>query len=136
MKNKLILWIIVFLFLCVGVIMTYIFLDLRKPEVYVEYINDYISTVAVDEGVSVIDGSTGKVAGHYDRVMPDYLDQDVLAAVVVKDGLRGYISARTGEVIFEPQFRYAWVDGGNTLAACVNAEGKMGFVKMITQCYT
>lgn len=133
MRNRLILWIIVSLSLCVGGIMVYTYLDIRQSEVYAEYINDYISVLSLDDGVAVVDESTGEIAGYYDKVIPYYLDSDDLAAVVVKEELRGYISARTGELIFEPQFRYAWVDGENALAACVNAEGKMGFLNVETK---
>ena len=61
-------------------------------------------------------------------------DKKSKSAVVVKDVKRGYISKETGEVIFEPQFKFAWVDNGvNDLAACVNEEDKLGFVNIKTK---
>lgn len=61
-------------------------------------------------------------------------DKKSKSAVVVKDLKRGYISKETGEVIFEPQFKFAWVDNGvNDLAACVNEEDKLGFVNIKTK---
>jgi hypothetical protein len=53
--------------------------------------------------------------------------------VVSKDGLRGYISAKTGEVIAEPQYKYAWINGENSyLAANIDTLGKLGFIDIRT----
>jgi hypothetical protein len=86
--------------------------------------------------IGILNNTTGKVAGRYDRVLHTFLPDESAHSIriVVKDNLRGYISAQTGEVIFEPQFLYAWVDDPESgLAACVNKDHKLGFVNVKTK---
>lgn len=84
------------------------------------------------DDVAIRNSNTGEILGRYDECFTGYTK--LKSAVVVKNGLRGYISTETGEVLFEPQFRYAWLDNGqNDLAACVNEEGYLGFVNIATK---
>jgi hypothetical protein len=99
-------------------------------------LSDNLSVEYNYDGVDILNYSTGKVVGHYDEVLSAFLSEESkhCTRVVVKNDLRGYISAKTGEVIFEPQFLHAWVDDPESgLAACVNKDHKLGFVNVQTK---
>jgi hypothetical protein len=86
--------------------------------------------------IGILNNLTDKIVGRYDKVLRTFLSEESShsISIVVKNDLRGYISAQTGEVIFEPQFLYAWLeDPESGLAACVNQEHKLGFVNVWTQ---
>lgn len=135
MKKKVLTVIIVILFLSVIFIMGYTcYTNNQESGEYCRNYNEYLGVVESDEGLAIKNMVNGKIMGHYDFLLPYYADMDAVTSVVVKDNLRGYISSVTGEMIFEPQFRYAWLDNGeNALAACVNQEGRMGFVNVETR---
>lgn len=127
---------IVLAILCTVGIMTYTYFDLKNGIKYDEPWNQCVSIVTYNNGkYGVRNDSTGKIIGHFDDVMPYYSPDDIEtnSLVIVKNNLRGYVSAKTGEMLFEPQFRYAWIDNAeNNLAACVNCDLKMGFVNVMT----
>lgn len=86
--------------------------------------------------IGILNNSTEKSVGRYDSVLRTFFLEESThhARIVVKDDLRGYISAQTGDVIFKPQFRYAWIDDPESgLAACVNTDNKLGFVNIQTK---
>jgi hypothetical protein len=96
--------------------------------------------------VGILNTSTNKIMGRYDKIlsshyydMEDYDNATFVTwegsvIIVVKNGLRGYLSDKTGAEIFKPQFTRAWIDGEEShLAACVNKEGKMGFINVKTK---
>lgn len=98
-------------------------------------INEYLSVENFEDGtIGIINKSTSEIVGIYDELLSfdDGCTSSVL--LVVKDALRGFISAKTGEAIFEPQFLFAWINNdNNNLAACVNLDEKMGFVNVETR---
>lgn len=67
------------------------------------------------------------------RVVAKDLDQVVTPAdgdsltVYFKDGLRGFLNARTGRVVIPAQYRHAWVFSEG-VAAVVDNSGKIGFI--------
>jgi hypothetical protein len=101
-------------------------------------LSDNLSVVEYNNGeIGILNNLTGKTVGdRYDKVLETFLPEESTHCIriVVKDKLRGYISAETGEVIFEPQFLYAWVeDPASGLAACVSKDRKLGFVNVKTK---
>ncbi|MCM1502755.1 MAG: WG repeat-containing protein [Bacteroidales bacterium] len=98
-------------------------------------LNEHLTVVKYSDGrLGIRNNETGKVVGCFDEIKSQYCGQDACSFVVVRDNLRGYVSAVTGEVIFEPQFLYAWVDDGESnLAACVDTEHRLGFVNVRTK---
>ncbi|MDR2512163.1 MAG: WG repeat-containing protein [Bacteroidales bacterium] len=103
----------------------------KEYGIYATYdVSDYLSVVEFNNGKCLIKNeSTENIVGEkYDHVFNTFRwDGDVV--VVVKDGLRGYISAETGEILVEPQYQRAWINGGDTyLAACIDTAGKLGFI--------
>lgn len=120
--------------LCIVGMMFYTYYVNHYSISYSETISDNIQLAYFynSDDVAIRNSNTGEILGCYDECFTGYTK--LKSAVVVKDGLRGYISTETGEVIFEPQFMYAWLDNGqNDLAACVNEEGKLGFVNIVTK---
>jgi hypothetical protein len=111
--------------------------DKKESMNSVRRLSDNVETVKYADGsMSVLNSSTGKIIGRYDKIFHCHETGDTprMTRVTVKNGLRGYISAATGEPIYEPQFLRAWVDDPETdLAACVNTEGKLGFVDVRTR---
>jgi hypothetical protein len=102
-------------------------------------LSENLTIVEYNNGkTGVLNDSTNTIVGIYDYVFHTsaYDDNENKRSVfvVVKDNLRGYISAETGEVIFEPQFLHAWIDDPESnLAACVNKDNKLGFVNVLTK---
>lgn len=137
MKKRIITGMIIGLFLCVIGIMCYSYNIVQSDYIDDEYrdINEYLSIKELSDGtIGIINKSTGKIVGRYDEVLSFYGMHTAATLIVVKDGLRGYISAETGESIFEPQFLYAWKSANDcNLAACVNIDAKMGFVNTETK---
>lgn len=137
MKRKILTGAIVLAILCTVGIMTFTYFELKFGIKYDESWNQNVSIVTYKDGkYGVRNDSTGNIMGHFDDIMPYYSPDEIetTSLVIVKDNLRGYLSAKTGEMIFEPQFLYAWIDNAeNNLAACVNCEKKMGFVNLITK---
>lgn len=137
MERKILSGAIILAILCTTGIMGYSYFTLKHGIKYEKAWNDYVSIVTYTDGqYGIRNDSTGKAVGRFDKVMPYFEPNDVAATVlvVVKDGLRGYVSAVTGEMIFEPQFLYAWIDNAeNNLAACVNSDHKLGFVNVNTK---
>jgi len=97
-------------------------------------VSDNLLAVKYNNGKCIIKNeASGKIVGNqYDKVFnTSWWDRRVV--IVVKNGLRGYISAKTGEIIVEPQYRNAWIEGkDNYLAACVDTLGKLGFIDVRT----
>ena len=137
MGRKILSGAIVLTILCAVGIVGYSFFTLKNGIKRERSWNHHISIVSYkDWDYGIRNDSTGKIVGRFDDVMPYFEPSDVAATVlvVVKDGLRGYVSAVTGEILFEPQFLYAWIDNAeNNLAACVNSEHKLGFVNVNTK---
>jgi hypothetical protein len=113
--------------------------DNKYGESYRWSLSDNLTVIEYNNGNSgILNDATKQIVGIYDRVFNTYAYDDNgnkrSVFVVVKNNLRGYISAETGEVIFEPQFLHAWIDDHeNNLAACVNKDGKLGFVDVKTK---
>ncbi|MDH6357783.1 PDZ domain-containing protein [Parabacteroides sp. PF5-9] len=111
--------------------------DEKYGEVNRYDLSETLSVIEYSNGeIGVLNNITDKIIGRYDNVLRTFLPEESTHSIriVVKDGLRGYISARTGEVIFEPQFLYAWIDDPESgLAACVNKDHKLGFVDVQTK---
>lgn len=137
MGRKILSGVIVLAILCTAGIMGYSYFTIKYGIKYERTWNHCVSIVTYnDRRCGVRNNSTGKIVGRFDEVMPysDPSDVETTALIVVKDGLRGYVSAVTGEIIFPPQFLYAWIDNAeNNLAACVNSEQKLGFVNVKTK---
>lgn len=100
-------------------------------------LTDILTEIKYNNGeIGILNNATGKVVGRYNKVLEAFLPEESAhrIRVVVKNNLRGCISAETGEEIFEPQFLYAWVDDPESgLAACVNHDHKLGFVNVKTK---
>ena len=96
------------------------------------YISEHLSVVRFNNGDCVIkDIATGKIVS--ERYWDIHTDDCADVIVVNKDRLWGYISKLTGEVIAEPQYKYAWTNGPDThLAACVDSLDKLGFIDIRT----
>jgi hypothetical protein len=77
--------------------------------------------------------STGKVIGcRYNSIDGSY---DHSLFVIEKDGKYGYISSKSGEIVFEAEFQYAWVENPKFgLAACVK-DNRLGFIDVKTGKY-
>lgn len=137
MKSKSISIIILFTLLCGCGIMIYSYISLKHGVMHERLWNSYISIVKYNDGqYGIKEKGTGNTYGHYDEVLPYYNsnESESSSLVVIKDGLRGYVSSTNGELLFEPQFLYAWVDDSESnLAACVNQEYKLGFVNVRTK---
>jgi hypothetical protein len=100
------------------------------------HLSSHLIAVEYNNGeIGVRKNFTKKIIGKYDDVRPSYSNSlGATVLVTVKDNLRGYISAETGETLFEPQFLYAWIDDPESgLAACVNEDRKLGFVNVRTK---
>lgn len=139
MKRKILTSVIIFLLLAVAGILIVVCTSHEQDPADIDYryYTENVIIITHDSGYilgHISSNAFKPVSGPYDRVIPYYADRDAVSAVVVNDGLRGYILSETGEVILEPQFLYAWLDNGeNGLAACVNTEGKLGFVNLLTK---
>lgn len=136
MGRKILSGAIVLAILCAVGIMGYSYFTLKYGIKYERSWNHCVSIVTYNDGQCGVRDSTGKIVGRFDEIMPysEPCDVKTTVLVVVKDGLRGYVSAVTGEIIFEPQFLYAWIDNAeNNLAACVNSDHKLGFVNVNTK---
>ncbi|MDR1583050.1 MAG: WG repeat-containing protein [Prevotellaceae bacterium] len=100
-------------------------------------LSENLTVVEYNNGeIGIENNSVDKIVGRYDKVLRTFLPDEAAHCIriVIKNNLRGYISAQTGEVIFEPQFLYAWVDDpASSLAACVNKDHKLGFVDVKTK---
>lgn len=100
-------------------------------------LTDNLTEIEYNNGeTGVLNHTTDKVIGRYDKILRTFLSKESthFTYIVVKDNLRGYISTQTGEVIFEPQFLYAWLDDPESgLAACVDKDHKLGFVNVRTK---
>jgi hypothetical protein len=111
--------------------------DIKYGETDRSKLTDNLTEVEYNNGeIGILNNTTGKVVGRYNKVLRTFRPEEPthLIMIVVKNNLRGYISAQTGEVIFEPQFLYAWVDDLESgLAACVNKDHKLGFVNVRTK---
>lgn len=135
MKKKIIIGSIVLLSAIVVVIMGYIGIRHKNACHILAYMNDSVAIIEYLDGkIGIKNEKTGKSAGKFDDILSDYYDKDIMTIVVVDNGMRGYVSAVTGEMLFEPQFLYAWeVDSVSKLAACVNSDYKLGFVNIDTK---
>jgi hypothetical protein len=100
-------------------------------------LSENLTVIVYNNGeIGIENNSTEKIVGRYNRVLRTSIPDESAHCIriVIKDNLRGYISAETGEVIFEPQFLYAWIDDPESgLAACVNKDHKLGFVNVKTK---
>lgn len=137
MVRKFISFVILLAILCTTSIMAYMYYTLKHGIKYEYPWNQYISIVTYNNGqYGIKNDSTGNIIGHFDNILP-YLSPDGIEStslVVVKDDMHGYVSAITGEMLFEPKFLYAWIDNAESnLAACVNHDNKMGFVNVKTK---
>jgi hypothetical protein len=114
-------------------------LDTKCGETYRWILSEKLTVVEYNnDEISILNNATNKITGRYDRILytygGEYTPKEESVHVVIKDDLRGYISAETGEVIFEPQFLHAWLDDAESnFAACVNKDGKLGFINVKTK---
>jgi hypothetical protein len=98
-------------------------------------INDNLYVVHYTYGKSCFvfdDPVEGLSSDSYDYIFkPDKLSHQ-RSIITMRDSLYGYYSIENGVEIY-PQYLYAWTDDPESgLAACVDKDGKLGFVNVIT----
>jgi RsiW-degrading membrane proteinase PrsW (M82 family) len=99
-------------------------------------VSDNLTVIHYNNGdESIKENETGTIhKERYDKIFNTYSEIKRLSIVVVKNGLRGYVSAETGKMIIEPKYKKAWIDDPvSGLAACVNENGKLGFINVKTR---
>lgn len=103
-------------------------------------ISENIIAIVYNNGeTGIYNRKTLQIKGRYDKILSSNNTDNPLSVshsviVVVKNGLRGYLSSETGDCIFQPQFLRAWIDDAEShLAAAVNKDSKLGFVNVLTK---
>lgn len=79
------------------------------------------------ESVCVYDRSAGKYVTPRLKWVAGTPDRDSLTVFCDKDGKRGFLNVKTGEIVIGGRYKHAWVFSEG-LAAVVEPDGKMGFI--------
>jgi hypothetical protein len=133
MKKKILVAIALIVAVFWGIVSGYSRYENKYGERYRTDISPSLIRITYKNYEVAIADSAGKVIGDRFDGVDGYYNCSLL--VVHKDGKYGYISSKSGKIVFEPKFQHAWVENPKFGIAAFVKDNKLGFINAKTGKY-